>query len=140
MIRTLKKIFSSLEGIPIAVLGLTYKPDTSTLRRSISIEIVQALLKEKALIKTHDPKADRSELAQYKNINFFEDPYEAIKGSKVLLLLTAWKDYKNLNFNKIKHSMAENPIIFDTAKIWSDSELEKLGYKYISIGSGKVKV
>ena len=138
VIRTLKKLFGNLEGTPITVLGLTYKADTSTLRRSLSLEIVQALLKENADIKTNDPKADRNELSQYNGINFCEDPYEAIKGSKALLLITAWKDYKNLDFNKVKDSMGENPVIFDVSKFWNGDELEKLGFNYITIGSGKM--
>lgn len=137
VIRKLLNIFGNLKNIPIAVLGLTYKPDTNTLRRSLSLEIIRSLIKEGALIKTNDPKADRTELSKYDDINFCEDPYEAIINCKVLLLLTTWNNYKNLDFLKVKNIMNANPIIFDVSSFWNGSELEKLGFNYISIGSGK---
>jgi UDPglucose 6-dehydrogenase len=138
VLRILKKIYKNLHGIKMGVLGLTYKADTSTLRRSLSMEIVQALICNGAHVKTHDPKADRRELSFYKNINFNEDPYQAVQGSNVLLLLTAWNEYKHLDYARIKENMDNNPIILDTAKLLPEDELVKLGFHYISIGSGKI--
>jgi UDPglucose 6-dehydrogenase len=137
VINTLKKIFGSLSDLPITVLGLTYKANTSTLRRSLSIEIVQALLREGACIRTHDPRADRNELLKYSGINFYEDPYEAIRGCRALVLITAWKEYKELDFARVKSLIGPDPIVFDTAKIWNETDVERFGMRYVCIGAGK---
>tara|TARA_B100001142_G_scaffold327040_1_gene383763 strand:- start:3551 stop:4870 length:1320 start_codon:yes stop_codon:yes gene_type:complete len=136
VIRKIRKKHSTLKDLPIAVLGLTYKPDTSTLRRSASIEIIERMLEEEALVSCHDPKADPEELELFPNINSYDSLYEAIEGSKVLTLLTPWKDYYDLDFKLVKEIMSPDPIIIDTANIWDSENLENLGFIYLDIGKG----
>lgn len=135
--RKLKKVFGNLKGIKISVFGLTYKPDTSTLRRSASIKIIEDLLNEKAEILSHDPRADKTELQQYSHINFQEDPYDAVKDANALVLVTPWKQYKEINFNIVKTIMAPKPIIIDTANLWDSDMLVDLDFAYLNIGQGK---
>jgi UDPglucose 6-dehydrogenase len=137
VVRRLSSIYGKLKGIEIAVFGLTYKPDTSTLRRSAAIEITQDLAKAGARISAHDPKADRTELATYTHFAFHEDPYKACENAQVLLMITAWKDYKEMDFDLIKKKMKANPLVFDTANIWKPDLLESRGFFYINIGSGR---
>ena len=70
VLRKIKKVHKSIKDKAISVLGLTYKPETSTLRRSAALGIIKDLIKEKAKISCHDPKADRSELKNYSNFKF----------------------------------------------------------------------
>jgi len=134
--RKLRKIYDSLEGLPVSVMGLTYKPDTSTLRRSAAIEIINDLVNSGVVVSCHDPKADRKELSSFGQFRFCEDPYEAIKNTKALILITPWKDYLNLDFEKIKKIMAPNPLVIDTANIWDADSLKEKNFIYFGIGRG----
>lgn len=137
VIRKIKYIYSSLQDLQISVLGLTYKPDTSTLRRSASLEIIEAIVAEGAKVSCHDPKADRNELESYSGFKFYDDPYEALINSKVLILITPWDDYHNLDFMRIKEHMDSDPLVIDTANILDSKSLEDLGFTYLDIGRGR---
>src|SRR3989338_5973043 len=91
IVRKLKQHYASLSGKKIALLGLTYKPETSTLRRSAALEVISMLKKEGAIIQAHDPKADRKEVKKYKQFTFFEDVYAALKGADACVVITPWK-------------------------------------------------
>lgn len=132
----------SLEGKKITVLGLTYKPDTSTLRRSISLAIIGELVKDKALVTAHDPRADRAEIyhalgmiAGQREFRFEENVYQAVKGADVLLLITGWKEYKALNYGEIRKLMAGN-LLIDANNLLDRADIEQLGFQYIGIGRG----
>ena len=137
VIRKLKNIYSSLNNLPIAVMGLTYKPNTSTLRRSASLEIIDDMIKEGAIVSSHDPKADQDELKKHTEINFTDDPYESVKKAKVLVLITPWEDYIELDFKRIKQNMGPEPVIIDTSNLWDANYLEKIGFLYFDIGRGR---
>lgn len=122
----------------LTVLGLTYKPGTSTLRRSASIEIIQRLHAKGARIQAHDPKADLSEYTGEKCFDFVSDPYAASQGSQGILLLTEWPEYKELSFEKIKKAMT-HPFLLDAKNYLTADKLEALGFHYIQIGRGKLK-
>ena len=138
VVRRLKKIFSGeLNGCHVAVLGLTYKPDTSTLRRSAALELIAGLARAGAIITASDPRADRNELKRHTTFTFFEDPYDAAEDADVLVLMTPWKQYKELDFKVIRQRMG-TPVVFDTANLWSASNLTQNGFKYFDIGRGRL--
>jgi len=136
VLRKLKKVFGNLSGIPAAVLGLTYKPDTSTLRRSASLEIIADMAREGMKIAAHDPKADRAELAARKEFRFCEDVYAAVEKARVLVLITAWPEYKALDFERVRKLMAGD-VIIDAANMLDAQKLVSLGFKYLDIGRGR---
>jgi len=137
VIRKLRKIYSSLNNLHITVMGLTYKPNTSTLRRSAALEIINDMVREGAIVSCHDPKADRLELAKHTEFKFKKDPYEAVKKAKALVVITAWKEYKELDFKRIKKVMGPEPVIIDTSNLWNAKYLEKIGFLYFDIGKGR---
>lgn len=137
VVHTLKRVLGgNLKGKVVAVLGLTYKPDTSTLRRSAALEVIEALEKEGALIHAHDPKADREELKQYKSFSVFDDIYEAVRGADALVLMTPWPVYRDVLPVRVKEVMKGN-IVFDTANLWPVTEWEKAGLIDLTIGRGR---
>ena len=71
------------------------------------------------------------------NFNFRNDPYEAVKQAKALVLITAWKEYEELDFTRIKNVMGTEPVIIDTSNLWDANYLEKLGFLYLDIGKGR---
>ena len=136
VLRKLKKVFGDLKGVPAAVLGLTYKPDTSTLRRSAALEIIADLVREGMQIRAHDPKADRTEIATHGEFQFFEDVYEAIAGAEALVLITPWPEYKSLDYARVGKLMAGR-VVIDTANLLDAARLEGMGFKYLDIGRGR---
>jgi UDPglucose 6-dehydrogenase len=125
-----------LSGRRIAVLGLTYKPDTSTLRRSAALEVIDGLVLEGASVVASDPRADRAELKGYTNFAFVNSAYDASDGADALVLMTPWSEYKNLDFEEIKARM-NRPMVFDTANLWSANDLLRSGIEYFDIGRGR---
>ena len=136
VIRKLKKALGKLENVPVTVLGLTYKPDTSTLRRSVSLEIIGDMLAAKMKVSAHDPKADRAEVAGHKEFRFFEDVYDALKGAQAAVLITGWAEYKKLDFKRVKKTMAR-PVIIDVNNMLDADKLQSLGFTYLDIGRGR---
>ena len=132
----MKNSFGDLSGLVVTILGLTYKPETSTLRRSASVDIVNKLLNEGAVIKSTDPMAERDLVTIKANFGFSREPYKAVERASALVLMTPWKNYKNLDFTKIKSLMSENPVIIDPFNFWDCESLKSLGYAYKGIGMG----
>jgi UDPglucose 6-dehydrogenase len=136
VLRKLKRAFGSLVSVRAAVLGLTYKPDTSTLRRSASLEIIADMAGEGMQVSAHDPKADRTELASHAGFRFFDDVYGAVEGADVLVLITAWPEYKSLDWSRVRTLMS-GPLIVDTANMLDAPALQQIGFKYLDIGRGR---
>jgi UDPglucose 6-dehydrogenase len=136
VVRKLASVIPNLRGARVTVLGLTYKPDTSTLRRSAAMEVIADLLSRGAAVSAHDPLADREELKTHAEFKFFEDALSAVEGADALVLMTPWKDYKGLDFAAIKQRMAK-PYVLDTAGLWNADQLTALGFVYDDIGRGR---
>jgi UDPglucose 6-dehydrogenase len=136
VIRKLESVIPNLRGARVTVLGLTYKADTSTLRRSAAMEVIADLVDRGAVVSAHDPLADREELKSHAEFTFFEDALAAVEGAEALVLMTPWKDYKDLDFTVIKQRM-EKPYVLDTAGLWNAGQLTALGIMYDDIGRGR---
>ncbi len=136
VVRKLKKIYGSLSGLNVGVLGLTYKAGTSTLRRSAALEIIAELTAQGAAVKAFDPKASPEEVRQHKEFRFCDGPYEAAEGSDALVIVTDWPEFKDLDFNLIKSAM-RNPVIIDTKNMLDDRQLVADGMTYFGVGRGK---
>jgi len=136
VIRKLARAMPELQGARVAVLGLTYKPETSTLRRSAAMEVIGELARAGAIVNAHDPRADREELQEYTGFSFFEDPLAAVVAADALVLMTPWKDYSDIDFRAVRSRMVK-PYVLDTAGLWDADELIRLGFIYDDIGRGR---
>lgn len=126
-----------LRGKTFAILGLTYKPGTSTLRRSASLEIMEHFHQKGVALRTHDPKADLKEFRGQPYFEHFSDPYETVKGADALLLLTEWPQYRDLDFEKIFKLMNGSKMILDAKNHLDGARLKKIGFQYLEIGRGQ---
>lgn len=125
-----------LTGLTFAVWGLSFKPETDDMREAPSVYIINMLLKKGAHVKVYDPKAMEVSKNMYfkENTVFYaSNKYEAIEAADAILLLTEWKEFRLLNFSKIKESM-KNTIIFDGRNQYSDSDFKKNKIEYYQIG------
>ncbi len=123
----------AVRGKIIAVLGLTYKPGTSTLRRSLPLEIAVALYEKGATIKAFDPKANYKEFAQKVSFTIASSIDEALKDSDLVLLLTEWNDFREYDWGN-KVSLAKGKKLFDTKNFLYDLRLRDRGYEYFGVG------
>jgi len=133
----LKKELSNINGSNLALLGMTYKAGTSTLRRSLPLAIATDFAGQGAMIRIFDPKADWSEMPEIDRIQIFGDAYSCAHGVDAILLLTDWPEFLDLDFIKLKNQMRGN-LIFDTKGQLSSKydHLERLGLKILAVGRG----
>ena len=136
LIHRLEHYLGSLRGKKIGVLGLTYKPGTSTLRRALSLEIIEKLNAKGVNVRTHDPAVTREEVERLVRADFFDDPYRCLTGCMAGLFLTDWPAFKTLDMKKIKMQMKQPFLFFDTRNSFYDreSEIKKTGFLYVGIG------
>ncbi len=135
-LKIVKKVQDELKivkGKTIAVLGISFKPDTDDVRDAPSITIMNSLSKMGAKIKAYDPVVKGRPEALTEKVKICSDEYEAIDGADVLIIATEWGQFKELDFEKIRKIMNNN-IIIDGRNFFEREELEKLGFKYIGIG------
>jgi UDPglucose 6-dehydrogenase len=127
--------WGSVSGRTVAMLGVTYKAGTPTLRRSQALEVEKAVREAGAAFRLFDPLAIPEEVAAMTPSPFFRDPYEAARGADMLLVVTPSKALKELDFVKLAAAMKEKAI-FDTANILVDKEpdIRAAGFDYLSIG------
>ncbi len=135
VIRTLFEIFKDINNKKVTILGITYKPGTSTLRRSVALETIKYLNSQGAEIKVHDPKADKKELYNYSGFVFKENISHAIDDAEAVVIMTGWEEYKNIDWKFYKDKLS-NPIIIDCNNMLDNEKLICLGYKYFCIGRG----
>ncbi|MBI4721889.1 MAG: UDP-glucose/GDP-mannose dehydrogenase family protein [Candidatus Stahlbacteria bacterium] len=134
--RFISKIEDSLWNLKdkvIGVLGLAFKPDTEDMRYAPSIDIIKTLQEEGAKIKVYDPQAMNVAKSILKDVEYCSNPYQVAEGSDCLCILTEWDEFKELDLIKIK-KLLKSPIIIDGRNIFSKQEMQKMGFKYKSIG------
>jgi UDPglucose 6-dehydrogenase len=134
--RKLERELHDLKGARVAVLGLTYKADTSALRRSAALEVIADLAAAGAVVSAHDPHADREELRSYGGFSFHEDALDAVSGAAAIVLMTPWSDYRTLDFAEVQRRMTGSYVL-DTVGLWDAGELFSLGLAYDDIGRGR---
>lgn len=123
----------NISGKTISVLGLTYKPGTSTLRRSLPLEITNLLIQKGARIKVYDPKANYKEIDGPPKFEICSSINEAISGSNLIVLLTEWNEFKEYDWEK-RATLLKEKLFFDTKNFLYDKKLSTKGYEYHGSG------
>ncbi len=122
-----------LKGKKIAVLGLTFKPNTDDMRESPSLDIIPILQQAGATIAAHDPKGMDEAKAMMPDITYCTDPYEAMEGASVLVIVTEWNQYRALDLDRAKALMAA-PVLVDLRNVYAGGRAEEAGFRYVGIG------
>jgi UDPglucose 6-dehydrogenase len=129
----LEELVGSLRGKMIGVLGLTYKPGTSTLRRSLPVEISTLIIEKGAEVKVYDPKVDYNEMQSDLKFQITQSIENVSENVDALILLTEWMDFKIFPWASIAGRM-KNPIFFDTKNFLDQTAMKSCGFHYYSIG------
>jgi UDPglucose 6-dehydrogenase len=126
-----------LLGVRIGVLGITYKPGTSTLRRSVALEAIADLLAEGAEVRAYDPLADWRELDPSIKLLAAPDAYSLAEGCDALVLVTEWKGILDLDLQRLRSAM-RRPVFLDTRNLFNPREMSRAGFLYSGLGRGRV--
>src|SRR6202048_1323913 len=123
----------------IAVWGLTFKPDTDDVRSSVAIELVDAMLRERAHVAVYDPKGMEKarELKAIADAKFSASALEAVDGAEALVIATEWNEFANVDLAALKKRMT-TPIVFDGRNLLNPETMGELGFHYHSIGRASV--
>jgi len=117
----------------IGQLGLAFKGNTDDIRSSVAINIAQRMIEEGALLKTYDPKGMEKCAVAYPQIPLVSDPYDVAVEADAIVVATEWKEFKELDWLKIKKLM-RTPLIFDGRNLLEPGEMKNLGFEYYSVG------
>jgi UDPglucose 6-dehydrogenase len=117
----------------IGLMGLAFKPNTDDIRESPALEIARMLQYEGALITGYDPVAMSNAGRENPEMRLVESPYEVAEGADALVVCTEWNEFKQVDFNRIKNSMAQ-PIMIDGRNIYEPDTMQELGFIYRGVG------
>jgi UDPglucose 6-dehydrogenase len=139
----LESMFNTVAGKRIALFGFSFKADTGDTRESPALVIARGLLEERAQVAITDPKAldnARLDLRDVKEgLSFDADPYCAAKGAHAVALLTDWKLYQDLDYQRILWSMEHPAFLFDGRNLLNHKKLFEMGFNVFAIGKAPLQ-
>jgi len=123
----------SVDGKTIAVLGLTFKPNTDDMRDAPSLEIVPALQSAGAAVRAFDPEGMDEAKKLMSGVEWCGDAYATMDGADAVVIITEWNQFRLLDLKRIK-SLLKQPVMVDLRNIYKPGELAAAGFRYYSIG------
>ena len=132
------KIRAALDGVVagrrIAVLGLTFKPETDDMREAPSLHVLPPLIDEGAWIRAHDPQGmDEAASRLPESVRFCADPYEAAETADAVVLMTEWNAYRGLDLERVRDSMCGR-VFVDLRNVYEPDAMRALGFRYCGVG------
>jgi len=124
-----------MRGKTIAVLGLTFKPNTDDMREAPSIPLIAALQDMGAQVRAYDPVGMEQSRDFLKGVTYCKDPYDCAQGASALVIVTEWEQFRALDFARLGTVMAK-PVLVDLRNIYRPDELAKHGFAYEGVGRG----
>jgi UDPglucose 6-dehydrogenase len=128
----------SVRGKTIAVLGLTFKPNTDDMRDSPAISIITALQDAGAKINVFDPEGMDQARLVLNDLTFFYDPYSCCEKADALVIVTEWDAFRALDLDRLKE-LLNAPIMVDLRNIYDPEEMARQNFSYSDVGRGKQK-
>jgi UDPglucose 6-dehydrogenase len=132
MAKKIEAAFGGVKGKTVAVLGLTFKPNTDDMRDAPSLVIVPHLQQAGATLRAYDPEGQK-EAAKHFNLDFRDDAYAALDGADGVVILTEWNEFRALDFAKVK-SLLKKPLMVDLRNIYRPAQMAQAGFRYVSVG------
>lgn len=133
MIPKIEQLIGDFAGKTIAVLGLSFKPETDDMRESPAIEIINEIVARGAKVKAFDPVAMEEARKSLPDIEYSKDEYDAISGADALVFVTEWNQFRALDLEKVK-SLLKSPKIADLRNIYEPETMRERGFEYIGVG------
>ena len=131
--KIIETLGGNVKGKTIAVLGLTFKPNTDDMRDAPALDIVPTLQAEGALVKAFDPEGMNEAKHMLKDVQFTANAYECMQGSDAVAIITEWDQFRALDLDRMKETL-KAPVIVDLRNIYNPAEVRAKGFTYVSIG------
>ncbi|HST94819.1 MAG TPA: UDP-glucose/GDP-mannose dehydrogenase family protein [Microvirga sp.] len=123
----------SVRGKTVAVLGLTFKPNTDDMREAPSLDIIRTLQDAGARIRAYDPEGMEAAKGMLQDVDYARDAYDCAEGAHVLAIVTEWNMFRALDLDRIKRAMAA-PVMVDLRNIYRADDVRRRGFTYKSVG------
>jgi UDPglucose 6-dehydrogenase len=136
--RVIRACGGSVEGKTIAVLGLTFKPNTDDMRESASVAIIPALQRAGATIRAFDPEGIKEAKKLLEGVAFCDGAYDAMEGADAVVILTEWNEFRALDLRRVRE-LLRSPTIIDLRNIYKPGDMADAGFYYFSIGRRAVE-
>jgi UDPglucose 6-dehydrogenase len=135
MVRKIRQALGGSEtGKTVAVLGLTFKPETDDMRESPSLSILPALVQKGAVIRAHDPQGmEEARHLLPPEVEYFDDMYETFAGVDAVVLMTEWNVYRGLDLARMRDAM-EGDLFVDLRNVYEPGDMRELGFTYVGVG------
>jgi len=133
MAEKIVEAFGGVKGKTIAVLGLTFKPNTDDMRDAPSLVIVPHLQKQGAAIRAYDPEGAKEARHLLSGIELCSNAYEALEGADGVVILTEWNEFRALDMERMK-GLLKHPLMVDLRNIYRPSQMAADGFIYVSVG------
>ena len=138
LVQRLKDALGPLQGAQIAVLGLTYKPGTSTLRRSAALELIDQLTGAGAQVRAFDPLARLAEVPDLPAFELSPDPMAAVSDASAVILIAPWENMAQFDFAAAADAM-QRPLLMDSGNYLSPVAMVRAGFSYVGVGRGEAR-
>jgi UDPglucose 6-dehydrogenase len=137
MVKKAKTVLKSLKGKRVAVLGLTFKPNTDDIREAPALDIMAGLLRAGASITAYDPMGmpHVGALPIGRRIAFADDAYSALAGADCAMLITEWNEFRTLDLRRMAKRL-RRPVLLDLRNIYDADEAKRAGLTYVGVGQG----
>ena len=127
----------NVRGSTLAILGLTFKPNTDDMREAPSVPIITALQDAGANIRAYDPEGMKHAQAVLQGVEYAGDPYDCIESADALVIMTEWDLFRKLDLARVR-SLLRRPTVIDLRNIYEPDEMQRLGFTYVSVGRSPV--
>jgi UDPglucose 6-dehydrogenase len=125
-----------LRGATVAVLGLTFKPNTDDMREAPSLALIAALEDQGAKVRAYDPAGMANAKALLPDISYCDGPYAAAQGADALVIMTEWEQFRALDLARLKQVM-KRPVLVDLKNVYRTDEVTRAGFTYANVGRAR---
>lgn len=133
MVDKIDEAFGGIEGKTVALLGLSFKPETDDIRESPAVDIARILLSKGAAVQAFDPAAMDVTRTELPDLTYCENPYSAAEGADGLVIATEWNVFRKLEFGRLQ-SMMKGRVVVDLRNIYEPQKMREAGFQYTSVG------
>lgn len=133
MLQKIEQLVGNFRGTKIAVLGLSFKPETDDMRESPAIDIIREILRSGGLVRAFDPVAMAEAKKCMPEIDYAANEYDAISGADALVIITEWNQFRALDMKRV-HELLKFPRIADLRNIYEPDDMRRLGFEYVGVG------
>ena len=131
--RIIRACGGSVTGKVIAILGVTFKPNTDDMRESVSLDVIPALQKAGAAVRAYDPAGMKEAEKLLRDVSWCRDAYDAMQGADAAVILTEWNEFRALDLARMKNALKQ-PLLIDLRNVYRPEDMKAAGFGYAGVG------